>query len=83
MTEPVKNKTASASKATALDIGHIGSVAGEIWRYLHANGPDTADAIKRKTKLASDAFYAGLGWLAREGKVAIETDGKKVQLALK
>jgi hypothetical protein len=61
----------------------IGYAAGELWRYLESNGPAKAEAIKRKTKLPSDVFYAAVGWLARENKLAIERDGKSVQLALK
>ena len=61
----------------------IGSAAGEVWRYLDSNGAATASAIKRKTKLPSDVFYAALGWLAREGKLKIEADGKQIMIELK
>ncbi|HVM95665.1 MAG TPA: winged helix-turn-helix domain-containing protein [Candidatus Acidoferrales bacterium] len=81
MTDTAKRK--ATASGTDSGIHDIGSVAGEIWRYLEANGPQAADTIKRKTKLPSDAFFAGLGWLAREGKVVIDVDGKKIQLALK
>ncbi len=63
--------------------GKIGEAAGELWRFLHVNGPHKADAIRRKTKLPSEIFYAAVGWLAREDKLSIEGDGKNAQLALK
>lgn len=52
----------------------IGTYAGAVWQAL-----STADAlgvkqIKKMTKLKDKEVYAALGWLAREGKVNIDTD---------
>ncbi len=52
----------------------IGTNAGTVWVALN-----TADAlgikqIKKMTKLKDKEVYAALGWLAREGKVNIDTD---------
>lgn len=52
----------------------IGTNAGSVWVALN-----TADAlgikqIKKITKLKDKEVYAALGWLAREGKINIDTD---------
>ncbi len=52
----------------------IGANAGTVWVALN-----TADALgikqlKKITKLKDKEVYSALGWLAREGKVAINPD---------
>ncbi|GBD26458.1 hypothetical protein HRbin30_01790 [bacterium HR30] len=64
-------------------LSDIGSAAGDVWRYLDANGPTAAETMKRKLKMGSDVFYAAVGWLAREDKLQIRTEGQKTVLALK
>lgn len=77
-------KSASRKEAEVnLTLEDIGTVAGELWRYLDSNGEATAEAIKRKMKLPGDVLYAAVGWLAREDKLEIKAEGKKVQLSLK
>ncbi|MBI3782962.1 MAG: winged helix-turn-helix domain-containing protein [Deltaproteobacteria bacterium] len=83
MTSTSGSKTKSTSSESTSSIEDIGNAAGELWRYLDAHGAGAVDAIKRKAKLPSDVFYAAIGWLAREGKVEVRVDGKKVQLTLK
>ncbi len=65
------------------NLNDIGLAAGEVWRYLDANGPSAADTMKRKLKMGSDLFYAAVGWLAREDKLQIRSEGRKTILALK
>lgn len=57
-----------------MNVEQIGTSAGAVWRAL-----TTADAlgmkqIKKITKLKKEEIFAALGWLAREGKVNIDTD---------
>ena len=52
----------------------IGTNAGSVWVALN-----TADAlgikqIKKITKLKDQEVFAAIGWLAREGKIAIDVD---------
>lgn len=61
----------------------IGSAAGQVWRFLASQGPTAADAARRKTGLTSNVFYAAVGWLAREDKLTIRTEGKKIILELR
>lgn len=64
-------------------LSDIGSAAGEVWRFLASHGPTAADTARRKTGLGSNVFYAAVGWLAREDKLSIRTEGKTVILELK
>ena len=52
----------------------IGTNAGSVWVALN-----TADAlgikqIKKITNLKDKEVFAAIGWLAREGKIAIDVD---------
>lgn len=67
----------------AASMNDIGSAAGELWRFLDANGPSAAESVKRKLKLSSHVFYAAVGWLAREDKILIRNEGSKLVLSLK
>ncbi len=54
----------------------IGTYAGTVWEAL--NGADALGIkqLKKITKLKKEEIFAALGWLAREGKVNIDTDPK-------
>lgn len=48
----------------------IGEAAGKIWQALHADGPMRRSGIAKATGLSGDLLNQGIGWLAREGKIA-------------
>jgi len=50
---------------------YFGVKAGMLWQCLHEHGPLSIVQIKRKTKMSDADVYGALGWLAREGKLAI------------
>lgn len=57
-----------------MNVEQIGTCAGAVWQAL-----STADALgmkqlKKMTKLKKEEICAALGWLAREGKINIDTD---------
>lgn len=57
----------------------IGTWAGTVWTALNSaeKATLTMKALKKATKLKEKEIFAALGWLGREGKVAItetETD---------
>lgn len=57
----------------------IGQAAGAIWSKLHDKGiPGTplADA-KKIPGFTQDEVLAGLGWLAREGKLSFKEGSKR------
>ncbi len=52
----------------------FGENAGKIWLVLNQEGCSKKDKIMQITKLDEDNFYAGIGWLARENKIAKEDE---------
>ena len=59
-----------------MEINNIGNNAGLVWNALNSNGKMTETKLKKETGLASAEFFAALGWLAREGKLNVETEVK-------
>jgi len=57
----------------------IGQAAGDIYRFLEANGPATVSELKKATGCKDTLIYQALGWLAREEKVAQEAAGRTVR----
>lgn len=60
----------------------FGVNAGKVWQALNKLGAATALMIKNDTKLPIDEVYGGLGWLAREGKIAQSKEGKLTKFRL-
>ena len=61
----------------------IGAAAGQIWTHLsQADGPVGLTEVPKQTQLTSQVAYQALGWLAREGKIAYHTQGRKVTVSL-
>lgn len=60
----------------------IGINAGKVWAILDENGRQNVKEIKKATKLTDKDLYAALGWLAREGKVALDAEEKEVFASL-
>lgn len=54
----------------------IGQNAGSVWVALNTADALGVKQIKKITKLKDKEVFAALGWLAREGKVLINTDPK-------
>ncbi len=52
----------------------IGTNAGTVWVALSGAEALGIKQLKKITKLKDKEVYAALGWLAREGKIAIEPD---------
>ena len=61
----------------------IGTTAGDIYRFLAANGENTTTTLKKKIELDDATLLSlSIGWLAREGKVSVRTRGKTMYVAL-
>lgn len=60
----------------------IGINAGKVWSVLDANGRQNIKEVKDATKLTYNNLYAALGWLAREGKITLETEKKETYISL-
>lgn len=52
----------------------IGTNAGSVWVALNTADALGVKQLKKVTKLKDKEVYAALGWLAREGKINIDTD---------
>jgi hypothetical protein len=61
----------------------IGDTAGTVWRLLTENGPMTMAKLVKAVGEPRDIVMQALGWLAREGKLAIEEDGRSRVISLK
>ncbi|WP_455383020.1 winged helix-turn-helix domain-containing protein [Salinispira pacifica] len=62
----------------------IGEAAGDLWRTLQDHGAKlSATQLRNRTELPEHLLFAGLGWLAREGKIGFSTSGKKIEVFLK
>ena len=67
-----------------MNIESIGTWAGAVYKALESS--DTRmlgmKGVKKATKLKKDELMAALGWLGREGKIAIAEDDEDVVVTL-
>jgi len=54
----------------------VGGAAGKIWAFLSENGQASATKLAEGTGLERNDVQRAIGWLAREGKIAVERKGK-------
>jgi hypothetical protein len=57
-------------------ITEIGIVAGDIWHYLDQYKTSTLKQLEKSIDKDRNVIMMSLGWLAREGHVILENDGK-------
>lgn len=55
-----------------MNIEIIGNNAGLVWTALSSKNGQTIKELKKATKMKDKAIYPAIGWLAREGKLALE-----------
>ncbi|MFP4055670.1 MAG: winged helix-turn-helix domain-containing protein [Candidatus Brocadiia bacterium] len=60
----------------------IGTAAGEVYRYLEANGAASASQIKKATGLKDSTINQAIGWLAREDKLVPLLKGRGMHWSL-
>ncbi len=60
----------------------IGETAGAIWRFLDSEGPASLSQLVKKVGEPRDTVMQGVGWLAREGKVQMNEEGRKRTISL-
>ncbi len=67
-----------------MNIELIGTWAGEVYKALDASETRVLGfkLIKKATKLKKDEIMAALGWLGREGKVAISQTEEDIVVEL-
>lgn len=67
-----------------MTIESIGTWAGEVYKALEATETHILGlkGLKKATKLKKDELMAALGWLGREGKIAITMDDQEIVTTL-
>jgi len=63
--------------------GQVGETAGEVWRSLHKNGPQTLAQLRKRLNGSGALLSFAVGWLARENKLEILVEKKSFRLQLK
>ena len=61
----------------------IGEAAGKVWHYLDENGGASVTKITTETGLGKNEVQRAIGWLLREDKLNVETNGRAETLSLK
>ena len=60
----------------------IGTAAGAIWQALNANGELSLLGLKQQVEAKAPVFDWALGWLAREGKIALTRHRRSYRVRL-
>ena len=60
----------------------IGTTAGKVWGFLVASGPVSLSALEKGVDAPRAQVYMALGWLAREGKVAVDREERSIRIRL-
>jgi len=63
-------------------VDEIGTVAGRVWHYLEESGPATMTQLAKDIDAPRDVIMQGVGWLAREGKVAFYNGARSKRVGL-
>ncbi len=63
---------------------NAGEMAGSVWNALNEKGSLSAKDLKKAAKVKTDKeLYLALGWLLREGKLAVGGTEKEPEFSLK
>lgn len=67
-----------------MNIESIGTWAGEVYKTLDTQETHMLGlkGLKKATKLKKDELMAAIGWLGREGKIALAQDDEDVVVTL-
>ena len=72
-----------ASVITASGVLEIGEIAGLLWHVLDDQGPQPLSKIAKRVDAQRDVVMQAVGWLAREKKISIESDGRTRIISLR
>jgi len=64
-------------------IGQVGETAGQVYRLLASEGPQSAAQLKKKLNPKGELLSMALGWLAREDKIELLNEKKTLVVQLK
>ncbi len=71
------------ASSTTPHVELIGKAAGKVWKALSKHGPMSMARLVKTVGEPRDVVMQGLGWLAREGKVWIEEEGRSRVVSLR
>jgi Winged helix-turn-helix domain (DUF2582) len=57
----------------AVGYNQIGETAGNVWKALESQGPQTLAALMEEVNAPQSLFFMAIGWLSREDKVRFES----------
>ena len=57
-------------------VDQIGETAGLIWHTLAENGPTPITRLIKNVEAPRDLVMQGIGWLAREEKIAVSEESR-------
>jgi uncharacterized membrane protein len=66
-----------------LETKTIGETAGLVWNFLQSNGESSLSALEKGVKAPRSTVSMAVGWLAREGKIEIKDEKRKVRIFLR
>ena len=70
------------AKIDSHQVESIGAVAGQVWQYLDEHGSVTLSKLAREIEAPRDLVMQGVGWLAREGKIAFHEGPRSKTISL-
>lgn len=70
------------AKLYSHQVESIGTVAGQVWHYLNDHGAVTLSKLAREIEAPRDLVMQGVGWLAREGKIAFHEGPRSKTISL-
>jgi Winged helix-turn-helix domain (DUF2582) len=63
-------------------VEEIGAAAGKVWGFLAASGPVSLSALEKGVNAPRNLVDMAVGWLAREGKVAVDREERSIRIRL-
>jgi len=65
------------------EIENIGQTAGQVWKFLEAHGESTLSGVEKGVEAPKAMVSMAVGWLAREGKIAVKDEKRTVRISLR
>ncbi|MBI3087719.1 MAG: winged helix-turn-helix domain-containing protein [Candidatus Omnitrophica bacterium] len=66
----------------AWGVAEVGEIAGQAWQCLSRTGKTNLAAVEKQLGVPAPVTHMAIGWLAREGKVGLQQNGRHLQVWL-
>lgn len=77
-----KKAKAAPSAPTLTGVDRVGEIAGQVWHFLDKQGQSSLTQVSKEIDAPRDQVMLAIGWLAREGKVDIQENGRSKSVGL-